>query len=689
MSNLEKINSLIQWIEDFKAHTFHTLHSEEDVNTKFVLPLLQHLGYLDPYLRNAYPVSEYRQGKRGRNSESDKVYFAFSEDEKQNPDTCLIVVESKKPQMNLDKAVIQAKFYGAYLEPVFYVMTNGKQLRVIKRHRYRGGEELFDIDINELRDQALAKKIYESLNFSTAISINETHADPLIHEQYVLLHKSLETYPDIKRILDKGDFTESTRKNGNELTAVKPKVSITCTLPVAFNEGNCEIKFSSITLRGLTIYLNHNDILKELMIGLNTTPDQENRTFIKKLNDRTFSVSLFDKASLIISDVEAKDLCSCVDEVCTEYKGRMIEAENTFKSWNFKHVQSRYWDSSCGFHLLSIRREFWKLMLRFSHEFDWYEGNSGWHIFHPTWETISIQKQRCHFPAELIPENRNPLSEFVDILYKIPNRLDTEKDDQWKYEIGSKGIWTVSHTKDWLKNDFIPKVEEYYAEEYEEMMLKILNCKTGESYQLMDDDYNMEDLIQIQEVDEIRDLVPYLKAVQEWLRRSKARNIASSDLRALYKSFADIICNSHPSAEIREKLLYPSYFLSEWMDIPVVESPLDKQTSEEYEECIDTAYIREKLSIAEDILNGKATAGYPNWSPLEIKDILRWHVERINHSEIESTDCADMLTRVFSSAIGTWDICCSQVQLNIAKEALIPLREQSSFEQRYVRSTFE
>ncbi len=63
---------------------------------------------------------------------------------------------------------------------------------------------------------------------------------------------------------------------------------------------------------------------------------------------------------------------------------------------------------------------------------------------------------------------------------------------------------------------------------------------------------------------------------------------------------------------------------------------------------------------------------------------LDQHVARINQSEYEDSSNADLISRAFIAIVQEGAISFSQAQLNAAKQALLPLWEQSRFEWRYV-----
>ncbi len=63
MSNYNQIDLLIEWINTFEVGF---IQNEDDVETKFVLPLFQHLGYPENNRRGKYPLNIY-QTQREKN----------------------------------------------------------------------------------------------------------------------------------------------------------------------------------------------------------------------------------------------------------------------------------------------------------------------------------------------------------------------------------------------------------------------------------------------------------------------------------------------------------------------------------------------------------------------------------------------------------------------------------------------
>ncbi|BDI14558.1 hypothetical protein ANSO36C_03600 [Nostoc cf. commune SO-36] len=443
--------------------------------------------------------------------------------------------------------------------------------------------------------------------------------------------------------LGKFDFEPSIIREGYRLVVVKPKVAIACNLPKALDEGNCEIEFSSILFRGLKINLNHQDILGQLMTGLHTQPDWGCRQFLKQLDKNTFTVKL-GQTTVILSKLEVADLCLCVDKVCQEYKSLITEFENALETWDFELVK---FSEIRGFILFSVREELWKLMQQFFKEFDYTKGKSEWHLFDR--ENISIRVSRgIRDHTFIFPKLHKDFSLFpdyqVDIIYELNNinlqSFEKGKSTLWQQDIGVRGTWTARYTKQWLLEKYIPKIINYYSKE----------CQLSEAQLLAQITNYTSNRVLIKEIDTIIDLAPYLHDIQSWLH-IYIENIAASLLQSYYQAYTDLVRNTDSSI-IGIDYIIGNLCRIEWKSTP------------------------------EEISNNST-----DWKNLTFKyatHCLDEQVARINNCEYETSLNADIITRTFIWIIENGKISFSQAQLNAAKQALLPLWEQSRFEMRHV-----
>ncbi|MBN3944587.1 MAG: type I restriction enzyme HsdR N-terminal domain-containing protein [Nostoc sp.] len=636
----ESIKKFITWIQGFDHHV---LRNEDDVKEKLILPMFHYLCYPEICHRE-YSLKTYQSENYAKNPEIAQIYFATDDVKKQNTNTSLIFVEAIEPQKTkLNEAIEQAKFYSNHFKTLFFIVTNGYEIKVFQCLHYNQEELVFDLNIDTLKNNDVASKFYNKLNFDLVKNIDKNTTDIFTYTKFNFIEKLIVRNPDLQVFLEKCDFEPSIMREGCHLVVVKPKVAIACNLPKAFGEGNCQIEFSSILFKGLKIRLNHQDILGQLMTGLHTQPDWGCRRFLKELDKDNFTVNL-GQITVILSKIEATDLCLCVDEICQEYQNLIIEFENALETWDFEFVN---FSEIRGFILFSVVQELWQLMQQFANEFDYKKGKSEWHLFHR--ENISIRVSRgIRDHAFVLPKFDRDLSLLpsnqVNIIYELNNinlqSIETAKFSLCPQNIGVRGTWTARYTKQWLLDKYIPKVINYYSEKSQlseaELLAKITNYRSERAL--------------IKEIDNIRDLVPYLRDIQSWLH-IYVENIAVSQLKPYYQAYTNLVRNTDSSITGID-YIFGNLRRVEW-----------KNPSEEnYSNSIDWKNLGFKYAI----------------------DCLDRQVVRINNNEYENSFKADLITRIFIWIIENGKISFSQSQLNSAKQALIPLWEQSRFEMRYI-----
>ncbi|WP_017651858.1 hypothetical protein [Fortiea contorta] len=444
-------------------------------------------------------------------------------------------------------------------------------------------------------------------------------------------------YPGWQDLLAKYDFQPAIIKEDDRLIVVQPKVAIACNLPQFLKQGDCQIEFSNLFFRGLKISLNHHNILTQLMIGLNTQPNARCRPFIQQLTANSFEVSL-GQTTVILSAIETTDLCSCIDIICQAYKTAIVEFENNLETWELKFIE---FGCVRGFHLFAVEQPLWELMYKFANEFDYIQGKSAWHIFHQEDASIRISRGiRDH--AFICPQIDSfcALGEKIkiNILYVINEvhfqSLTKAKNSLWSQSIGTRGTWTAKYTKEWLLNKYIPTVIEYYAPQnqsmIDELQQEIINFKFAH--------------LTIQDINDIPDLLPYLRDIQVWLNIHQ-ETISTVLLHPYYQAFTDLIRHTDSAIAGIE------YILGNLRHVARKSLATEQRT---------TRNLKTVLSYLDE------------------------QVDRINNCEVESSHNANAITRIFIWIIENGNINFSQAQINLAKQALLPLWEQSRFEMRYV-----
>jgi hypothetical protein len=362
-----------------------------------------------------------------------------------------------------------------------------------------------------------------------------------------------------------------------------------------------------------------------------------------------------------------------VDEVCKQYKDIMIETTNALETWDFRPEKI---ENELGFELFSVEPWLWEKMKQFSHEFDFDNGDSEWHIFDR--QNLSIRVCPKGGPDHVIiwPKFGGGLfpSKEVDLLYidcitYLYLYEDTTYDSIFQ-NVGPHGVWTASYTKKWLEQQFIPKVLSYYSINRSprkhtkkkligQIFLKLfpfsnLSQKRREAIlQEAIQDYSSEYDVPLADIHEPKQFVPYLDEVQSLFHHYRVYgtpNVSASLLHPYYAAFTELAQCTDPTT-------------------------------------VDVGYILGKLRAVK-FRTERSEEGIDNQSSLlTYNDALTFlvkQVARIQAVNYENHFVADLLSRVFIAIIEKGTLHFQQSQLNIAKKALLPLWEQCRFSRHFI-----
>ncbi|WP_242046129.1 MULTISPECIES: hypothetical protein [Calothrix] len=630
MSISEPIKQFSKWIQSFN---YQILQNIDDVKDKFILPMFQYLGYPDVLVKN------------NANSEINTIYFQPDIVEPNNTDTALVIINIYNPHVrNLSPAIVASRLGSFSLKTLFFIITNGYEIKVFQYWRYRPAYCLFDITINDLRHQELSAELYQALNFHHVSLMNKNLDNFFTFQHHNLLEKHLRRYTYWQDLLSKTDFQPEVTKKANQLLVVKPKIAIKCNLPQLSSPGDCEIEFSNILFRGIKISLNHRQILSKLMIGLNTQPHWQCRPFLRQVDNNIFEAVL-GETTIILSELEAIDLCLCIDEICREYKKLLIDFENVLETWEFEFVE---FAGIRGFKICDVDPKLWELMYKFAHEFTYYKGKSEWHLFYH--DNFSLRlSQGIRDRALITPKASGYCSLLpypkISIIYNINEihlqSLGKAAENAWQKNLGAQGTWTAKYTQQWLLEKYIPQVINYYSQQAHFSVNEIVTAiKTAQPKR-----------IEILGIDDIKNFLPYLRDIQSWFNLYK-ENLAAVRLRLYYRTFTNLVRNTDSSINGMDYLIANLQKI-DWQNSPGI---ADSKIS-----------LYRKFSSFKNVIN-----------------CLDEQVTRINNQEYEKSINADLMTRIFIWIMENGKISYSQPQMNAAKQALLTLWEECRFEMRYV-----
>ena len=142
-----------KWFDNLGERDFRT---EREVETKFIIPLLNRLAYSENDRYDGMTFKAFN-GSRPTILETDCSLFASDNDLLDNQ--VLLVVEAKREnrlvkEVELEKAQKQTKSYAIWLSCHFGLVSDGRKIQVLDLFPNIGGMNiLFDCNISELKER--------------------------------------------------------------------------------------------------------------------------------------------------------------------------------------------------------------------------------------------------------------------------------------------------------------------------------------------------------------------------------------------------------------------------------------------------------------------------------------------------------------------------------------------------------
>lgn len=149
------------------------INSEAEVRSKFVVPLIEALGYPSELRAEEFPVYGYAGREKLHSKPADFLLFTdkdFANHTKRTQmnlkwveDHSLLVVEAKKPG-ELSEDTGQARFYNAWSKAVAYIMTDGEELKGFYFNPIAANPEIISCKVSVLAEsEQIWKFSYEEI----------------------------------------------------------------------------------------------------------------------------------------------------------------------------------------------------------------------------------------------------------------------------------------------------------------------------------------------------------------------------------------------------------------------------------------------------------------------------------------------------------------------------------------------
>jgi len=113
------------WFDEVAKKEFAT---EKEVEIRFIVPLLERLGFDEDDRADGFPI-EIVVGTKRTMAEADFVLF---DGRNRSMDNALLVIEAKRTTKRVKDFISQARSYAMFLGTPFYLVTNGDDIQVFR-----------------------------------------------------------------------------------------------------------------------------------------------------------------------------------------------------------------------------------------------------------------------------------------------------------------------------------------------------------------------------------------------------------------------------------------------------------------------------------------------------------------------------------------------------------------------------
>lgn len=185
---------LQQIIDEYKMSG---IQSEAEVRSKFLVPLIEYLGYASFLRAEEFPVYGWQGGKRNQTKKVDFILFSdgdFTSYRNSSAlsiswvqDHSLLICEAKKPG-EMPEFNGQAIYYTQWTKAIAYLVSDGETLRGFYYSPICYDYELVNCKVNDLKDEDLSPFLFRTIFPIKCNSLNQ-------HKDFFGLGNGLTIYP--------------------------------------------------------------------------------------------------------------------------------------------------------------------------------------------------------------------------------------------------------------------------------------------------------------------------------------------------------------------------------------------------------------------------------------------------------------------------------------------------------------
>ena len=217
------------------------------------------------------------------------------------------------------------------------------------------------------------------------------------------------------------------------------------------------ITFEKYSDTDFIVTFGNKETISNLFKGVKTPLSLCKRGFIKYTNKKDYTIMLNNTHMTIESSI-VQELANGIDRLFDEYVLALKECERYY------NVENLFYDKSYGFRIVKISEEYWEIIKEYIYRHD-YQKSGEQDIFEPNENMIKIYTQNhptygtdFHAILKLVKDEESIFRnndywlcwDFIDksIYYK-------------RDEFTEEGFWSVEYVQKWLKEEFIPDVNDF------------------------------------------------------------------------------------------------------------------------------------------------------------------------------------------------------------------------------------
>lgn len=330
--------------------------------------------------------------------------------------------------------------------------------------------------------------------------------------------------------------------NGRHWFYKGPWFSVSLFLPdYTSASASAAFDFHQDNLRGVTLTVSHEWLLKSFLFSSEAPLSSEGRSFIVgKMPGETHQYLInLPNCRLTLEEKVVQELAGVADLMTKVMRDALMALEGTWSAVDFPFLD---WGGSHKVAMASLRKDVWREIGRFTEEHDYASGSSPWHIFDGHSEFLKPFHQK---PVGIYEDGYHALiyaSKAGDFFSEDSVTLLWAPDTLTYRSPSPSGWWSCEYAFHWLNDTLLPEVKRrVFLREYGSWWLRFWHAKDAKRFlHYLDEIFVVRDLRQpallhdggwttgiVQSVEALRAFFTSVSvdSVRPYIRRQEVENL--------------------------------------------------------------------------------------------------------------------------------------------------------------------